>query len=1024
MNKIINAVLFIFFAFTSMAWATTSTVNPLIPVNGQPINAPPIQQNFLHTYNDINNLYNLFSESTNPGGAFGSIQYNNNGVFGGYAQVPVSSGGTNASTAQGAQNNLNAYPATFGGSGGPGTGAYVIPQCAGAGDEGPLTAAALAAYNTRTAINVPNGNSVAGKQPTCMTNNTFTASANGVTVVDFFAWPKKQAYQAFDFFNSGGPKGDSANIVLGSGGSTSGFVIPYCYFNLGTALHMGFFNLNIVGTVPSNPSDGEVAVCAGTNSAIGIDHAIWVQNTYIGNIDVGIGAAILPGTPATGSYTFTANPTNGQNIVLNGVTWTFVTSGAVEFQTNIQGSATATVTQLAADLSSINPWPPQTSAEFAIQSPAASYTANGLVLNISILGTNGNHYTLAAGTYGGTPSGATLTGGVDAGNCRFATGGGAVNQANCGNNYLPRVVDSTIINVSVGLNGNLSDAFILNNELTGGIYSMTSFTTDFSNTFGPSAWKVIGNRTEFSGAVYDLTNINTALFIGNSFDRDFSPCFMITGNASNITIIGNTMSGCALGNTQPYWLRGKFLYQDAAIIMAENSGFGKINISGNVITPNGRNFSGHAYNGPAYWVTFEGADDNISVAENVGAWLTAAYHVVTSYPAHFVSDNVQTPYISMGRTIGLGTSQAQAGLDASGQLTAYMPPLIAPLGTQTPLIVQAATITGATDPTSNLTQYYKFDEDTGTTVADSVSGNDGTWNGSLGNQWTTGKINFGGNFNGTNNYVTTTYGGITGTAAFSISLWFNTTTTTVAHFNDPLVYYGTPSGGHAISLQTNWKNGGGTTFSGLTVNNGTCAITYVTPNMANGTFHNVIMVVPASATCATVKIYYDNTLLSSTVTSVSPSSPINITAGDNLTFGGQIGSAGTNYTGVIDEASYYNVALTAGNVAFLYNGGRANQYPFTSETQTGNLQNFTDESGTTVYSAFGPSGGLSLGTSVPVGTAILEVNGVPHFAIGTTGANTVSLGTNSPAIGTTAPYSWMKMICPDGTAPCYMPVFK
>ena len=111
---------------------------------------------------------------------------------------------------------------------------------------------------------------------------------------------------------------------------------------------------------------------------------------------------------ATGSYAATAsNPTNGQTIILNSVTWTFVTSGASGPQTNIRANLTATLDQLAADLnSSIN-----------ASIDVASYAVSGTTLEIAYktTGSVGNAYTIAAGTYAGTPSGATLTGGVDPG---------------------------------------------------------------------------------------------------------------------------------------------------------------------------------------------------------------------------------------------------------------------------------------------------------------------------------------------------------------------------------------------------------------------------------------------------------------------------------------------------------------------------------------------------------------------------------------------------------------------------------
>ncbi len=57
---------------------------------------------------------------------------------------------------------------------------------------------------------------------------------------------------------------------------------------------------------------------------------------------------------ASGTLIFSANPTATQTIVLNGVTWTFVASGATGAQTNIQSSAQLTIQQLPAMLHSCN----------------------------------------------------------------------------------------------------------------------------------------------------------------------------------------------------------------------------------------------------------------------------------------------------------------------------------------------------------------------------------------------------------------------------------------------------------------------------------------------------------------------------------------------------------------------------------------------------------------------------------------------------------------------------------------------
>jgi len=113
------------------------------------------------------------------------------------------------------------------------------------------------------------------------------------------------------------------------------------------------------------------------------------------------GAASIGNATAGGHILFSVNPSNGDTITLNGITWTFKTSGATGNQTNIQGSLVATLAQLASDVSA--------SANGSLT--VANYAATATQLNITYktVGTAGNAYTLAASA--ATPSGATLTGG-------------------------------------------------------------------------------------------------------------------------------------------------------------------------------------------------------------------------------------------------------------------------------------------------------------------------------------------------------------------------------------------------------------------------------------------------------------------------------------------------------------------------------------------------------------------------------------------------------------------------------------
>lgn len=86
--------------------------------------------------------------------------------------------------------------------------------------------------------------------------------------------------------------------------------------------------------------------------------------------------------------------------------------------------------------------------------------------------------------------------------------------------------------------------------------------------------------------------------------------------------------------------------------------------------------------------------------------------------------------------------------------------------------------------------YWNFEEGTGSVVNDvSGYGNVGTWNGTLGNQWISGKIGKAGNFNGIDNYVNVPYNNSLKLADNgSISLWFKPTTLSAGTHN--VISYG------------------------------------------------------------------------------------------------------------------------------------------------------------------------------------------------------------------------------------------
>lgn len=116
---------------------------------------------------------------------------------------------------------------------------------------------------------------------------------------------------------------------------------------------------------------------------------------------------------ANGYVRFGANPSDDDNFVFNGVTWTFKSSGATGNQVNIGANLAATLTSLVAALNAST----NASISVARYSVASSSASNDTVwIEYKDGGTSGNAYTLADGTQGAsntTPSGSTLSNGAD-----------------------------------------------------------------------------------------------------------------------------------------------------------------------------------------------------------------------------------------------------------------------------------------------------------------------------------------------------------------------------------------------------------------------------------------------------------------------------------------------------------------------------------------------------------------------------------------------------------------------------------
>ncbi len=116
------------------------------------------------------------------------------------------------------------------------------------------------------------------------------------------------------------------------------------------------------------------------------------------------------GTQAQGGVYFTGNPAVGDTLVINGVTITFVASGAGANQVNIEATQLATLNNLYGFLvvqsGTLGP------ANFFFSLDAGN---NVLVITSTIVGTGGNAVTLTASSAALTLTGATLSGGTAGG---------------------------------------------------------------------------------------------------------------------------------------------------------------------------------------------------------------------------------------------------------------------------------------------------------------------------------------------------------------------------------------------------------------------------------------------------------------------------------------------------------------------------------------------------------------------------------------------------------------------------------
>jgi Concanavalin A-like lectin/glucanases superfamily len=212
---------------------------------------------------------------------------------------------------------------------------------------------------------------------------------------------------------------------------------------------------------------------------------------------------------------------------------------------------------------------------------------------------------------------------------------------------------------------------------------------------------------------------------------------------------------------------------------------------------------------------------------------------------------------------------------------------------------------------SGIQFYWKLDEGSGTSVVDAMGANTGTWQGTLGSQWTTGKISGGGNFNGTDGYVSTVSGtGFAAGAPFSIAAWVNLAAGGGAF---PMIFDTSLSGSSSVlfagvNIGSNSSAGFNMYINGIQTSNNTV--------FTKGVWHHVV----GTYDGVNMKVYVDGAHMSSTAGSTPAIS------GSNLYIGNGTAYANSMWKGQIDEVAVWNRALSAGEIATLYNSGSGDPF--------------------------------------------------------------------------------------------------
>ena len=217
-------------------------------------------------------------------------------------------------------------------------------------------------------------------------------------------------------------------------------------------------------------------------------------------------------------------------------------------------------------------------------------------------------------------------------------------------------------------------------------------------------------------------------------------------------------------------------------------------------------------------------------------------------------------------------------------------------------------------PYDNLVAWWKFDEASGTTAKDSAGSNDGTiTNMAAANVGPGGVHPRGLKFDGTNDWVSTSYGGVSGSGARTVAAWVKTTYTgdwqTISGWGENTV--------GDDKFEFSIQQAGGYPHVGVNVG-GTGGWKGGVTDVRDGRWHHVAVTYAAGTDLSAAKIYVDG--IEEPSYSTLQAGSVNTATTNDVRIGTSLGGIG-NFNGSIDDVRIYDTDLTAAQILELYKQG-------------------------------------------------------------------------------------------------------